>query len=121
MTEEDVLKFVRSHFPSVWTLEILILLCDSRGSGWSNERLVRESRSSAIAVSAAVKVLEQMGFVIEDAPGVYRYQPASPELEILAAEVRALYASKPTAVVNAIFGGSNEKLRIFAEAFRLKE
>lgn len=121
MTEQDVLKFVRTHIPSVWTLEILILLCDSRGSSWSTETLVRESRSSAIAVTAAVKFLEQMGFVVEEAPGVYRYQPASPEIEALAADVRTLYASKPASVVNAIFGGSNEKLRIFAEAFKLKE
>ncbi len=121
MTEQDVLKFVRTNIPSVWTLEILILLCDSRGSCWNVESLVRESRSSAIAVTAAVKFLEQMGFVAEQSPGVYRYQPVSPDIESLAADVRALYASKPASVINAIFGGSNQKLRIFAEAFKLKE
>jgi len=35
--------------------------------------------------------------------------------------VQALYVAKPLAVINAIVTAPNEKLRNFAESFRLKE
>jgi hypothetical protein len=42
-------------------------------------------------------------------------------LDSFVAEAQALYAAKPLAVINAIATAPNEKLRIFADAFRLKD
>jgi hypothetical protein len=36
-------------------------------------------------------------------------------------EAQSLYRAKPLAVINAIAAAPNEKLRIFADAFRLKD
>ena len=48
------------------------------------------------------------------------YRPASEHLGALVSDMQSLYRAKPLTVINAIAAAPNEKLRIFADAFRLK-
>lgn len=121
MPEDDVLAFVRTSIKSVWALELLLLLRRGRQRAWPAAELVRELRSSDAAVSEAAAGLRRAGFVAVNAGGMHRYQPASPALDDTAREIEALYAEKPTAVVKSITSAPNDKLRIFADAFKLKD
>ena len=121
MTEQEILRFARNRIRSIWTLEVLVLLCETRGDQWRVEQLVRESRSSAGAVFTALDCLGRLGMVREASEELYQFEPKSQELEALALQLRDLYKSKPTTVVNALFGAVDEKLQIFAGAFKLKE
>ena len=53
--------------------------------------------------------------------GFYRYRPATPHLEVLAAEIHKLYAIKPTSVIKPILSAPHDKLRSFSDAFKWKE
>ena len=121
MTEEDILAFVRASLSSVWTLEVLLLLKSRRERAWRAEDLVLELRSSSLAVEAALAVLHGAGLAARGPDGLYEFRPASPDLESKAEGVAQLYAAKPITVIRAIAEAPEEKLRIFARAFRLKE
>jgi DNA-binding IclR family transcriptional regulator len=121
VTEDDVLAFVQKSVKSVWALELLLLLRREKQRSWRPDDLVRELRSSQAAVGGALDGLRSAGFVDADAGELYRYAPASPELDEMAGSIEAVYAAKPMAVAKAIMSAPNDKLRIFADAFKLKD
>jgi hypothetical protein len=121
VTEDEVLAFVQRSVKSVWGLELLLLLRRERQKSWRVADLVLELRSSEAAVDVALDGLRGAGFVSAEAEDLYRYAPASPELDEVAGRIDAVYAAKPMAVAKAIMSAPNDKLRIFADAFRLKD
>ncbi len=121
MTEEEIVSFIQTHMRSLWTLELLLVLASDPNRAWTADELVREMRSSAIAVREAVNDLQSAGLLRQEPEGHYRFAPASPELEELAASIRSAYSARPTTVVRAIFSAPEDKLRIFADAFRFRK
>jgi DNA-binding IclR family transcriptional regulator len=121
VTDEQILAFLRANIRSLWALELLLLLARERGKAWLPSDLVREMRSSAVAVDEALRNLQRVGLVAADTDNRYRYAPASAELDALASGIAQAYATRPTAVVKAIVTAPDDKLRIFADAFRLKD
>ena len=121
MTEDDVLAFVRNSIKSVWGLELLLLLRHEPGRSWHANELVRELRSSDAAVSEAAAGLRTAGLVAAEGRDIYRYEPASQELDLIAGHIQAIYAAKPIAVVKVITSAPNDKLRIFSDAFKIKD
>jgi hypothetical protein len=120
VTEEDVYRFIRDSIGSVWALELLLLLRRGNERLWRSEELVRELRSSNIIVNEALTRLMASGLVAER-DGGYEYRPASPLLSDLVEELQRVYAAKPVTVIKAIMAAPNEKLRIFSNAFKLKD
>ena len=120
MTEDEVLSFVATSLRSVWALEVAMLLRRERAKAWTMDDIVRETRSSQTASADALTALKAAGFITEEG-GSYRYWPATPTLETLAAEIEALYAKKPATVIKAILAAPHDKLRIFSDAFKLKD
>ena len=121
VTEDEVLRFVQKSIKSVWALEMLLLLRRERDRVWRSGDLVRELRSSDSAVGEAAASLRGAGFASAESGDAVRYDPASPELDAMAARVQAIYAEKPLAVAKAIMSAPGDKLRIFADAFKLKD
>ncbi|MDE2183820.1 MAG: hypothetical protein KGJ78_12450 [Alphaproteobacteria bacterium] len=82
---------------------------------------MRELRASSKVVQQALADLQNIGLVSARDDQSFVYRPASPQLDELAGAAELLYRTKPVSVINAIALAPNEKLRIFADAFRLKE
>lgn len=120
MLSEDVLRFIRTTIRSVWALELLLLLRRDPARAWTVKALIRELRGSAGIVAGAMTELEAAGLVAA-ADGAFRYQPASPELDALVAATAAAYTEYPVAVTQAIFTAPSDKIRLFADAFRIKK
>jgi len=118
---EDVLQFIHSTIASVWTLELLLLLFRNPSSSWSAESLNRELRASALVVADGLAALTAAGLVVEESPGLYRFQPARPEIGALLHRLAEVYAEFPFAVTQAILAAPNRKIRTFADAFRIKK
>ena len=121
MPEKDVLALAAATIKSVWTLELLLLLRGDRARSWQAADLVRELRSSDVLVTQGLAKLKDAGLAVEEAQGSFRYQAASPDMEGFAGELEALYAAKRLSVVKAIMTAPNDKLRFFADAFKLKD
>jgi DNA-binding IclR family transcriptional regulator len=121
VTEDELLKFVQNSIKSVWALEMLLLFRRERQRAWDAGDLVRELRSSDSAVAEALTALHSAGFVTVTADGRYHYGAALPEMDDIAAQIERLYGERPLAMAKAIMSAPNEKLRIFSDAFKLKD
>lgn len=121
MTDDELLARIHGLVTSVWGLESLLLLRKAAPAALGQADLVRELRSSDVAVENALAALRVAGFVAADPDGRTRYEPASRELDAIAGRIEALYAAKPLAVAKAIMSAPSNKLRIFSDAFRLKD
>lgn len=121
IVEDDVLRFVSAAVKSVWSLELLIRMRQTSERIWRKDELVRELRASEQVIEQSLDNLQSIGLVAATSCGGFRYHPASPMLDDFAEGAQRLYREKPVAVINAVAASVDDKLRIFAEAFRLKD
>ena len=89
------------------------------GRSFTPAELVAELRASDLVVSEGLTVLGSAGLVSVEADGRASYAPASPLLEQLVQRLEKLHRDRPMAVTKAIFSTPNERLQVFADAFRL--
>jgi hypothetical protein len=118
-SDDDLLRFIRSSFRSVWTLELLLLL-KREPRDWSNEELVATLRASELVVSQALDSLLAAGLVSMEGERA-RYLPASPSIASDIDQVEKLYAARPDAVRRAIVSAAASGATAFADAFRLRK
>jgi hypothetical protein len=85
---------------------------------WETATLAQELRATERLVGDVLTQLENAGLTACE--GGCGYRPASPALDALCARLAAAYAERPAAVTRAIMSTPNEKLQIFADAFRFK-
>ena len=112
--------FIRGAFPSVWTLELLLLLKGEQGRGWTRQELVDKLRGSEPIVVQGVGALVAGGLVATEDGGTVRYAPASPDIERLVDETVRQYAKRPDAVRRIIVFAGQTGLQAFSEAFKLR-
>ena len=119
-TREQVSRFIRSSFRSVWSLEVLLLL-KREPRPWTDAEIVTALRASDLIVSQSVSALGDAGLVVTDAAGLTEYRPASDDAARLVEEAERLYAASPDAVRRLILNASSSGLTAFADAFRLRK
>lgn len=117
--EDEIVTFVQGAISSLCALELLLLLRGHRQRTFLVEEVVRELRSSELAVMQALDRLKQSGLIEDSGDGAYRYQQSSAQPDAICERLQSLYAHKPLKIINAILSAPDEKLRSFAEAFRL--
>ena len=119
-SEEDVERFIRSSFRSVWSFEVLLLLKRERRA-WSHDEIVTALRASDLIVYQSLVALTAAGLVAVDASGGALYSPAGKDLAALVEEAESLYARSPDAVRRMIVVSSTSGLTAFADAFRVRK
>jgi hypothetical protein len=118
-SRDEVSRFIRSSFRSVWSLELVLLLKrDPRP--WTHEEIVSSLRGSDLIVTQSVDWLSAAGLLAEEEGGTVIYRPVSRDLANLVDASESLYARSPDAVRRMIVGSSVSGLAAFADAFRLK-
>ena len=117
---EQVSRFIRSSFRSVWSLEVLLLLKRERRP-WTDEEIITALRASDLIVSQSLEALSAAGLVVTDQDGLSEYRPANDAAALLVDESEKLYAQSPDAVRRLILGSSTSGLAAFADAFRLRK
>lgn len=113
--------FIRGAFPSVWSLELLVLLRSEAERGWTGQELVERLRGSEHIVVQGVGALVAGGIAATEEGGKVRYAPASADIERLAEEAIRQYAKRPDAVRRIIVFAGNTGLQAFSDAFDLRK
>ena len=117
--DEDVLRFIAASFPSVWALELLIVLRQERRP-WSRSELVTELHASELVIAKALDALVAAGLASMENDGV-SYLPANAQADACAGRAEQLYRSRPNAVRRTIIAANTSSATAFADAFRIRK
>jgi predicted transcriptional regulator len=117
-SDEELLRFIAASFPSVWALELLLVLKRERRL-WKSDELLESLRASDLVISKAVDALMAAGLVSVEQGGV-TYLPVKAEVEKLTDRVEELYRGRPNKVRRAIVSASTSSAVAFADAFKLR-
>ena len=118
-SDEDVLRFIAASFPSVWALELLLVLRGDRRVR-SRAELVTALRASELVVTRALDGLVAAGLASIEDDGAH-YLPVTPEVDACVVRAEELYRSHPNIVRRAIIGASASSATAFADAFKLRK
>lgn len=104
-------------------LEILLLLYGKKDRAWSSEDIARELRVDAAWVESQLGTLCTNGVLncASTKPTTYQYQPRTAELDQAVAGLSEAYADRRVTVISMIFSKPIDKLRSFADAFRIRK
>lgn len=121
---EEVNRLVADHIVSVEQLETLLMLRREPEREWSAESVKDELRTSILSASERLDDLTRRGFlaVRESADGRrYRYEPASAADRRSVEQLARAYSERRYTIIEMIFAKPIERLRVFADAFRLRK
>ena len=117
---DELADFIRHHFRSVWSLEVLLHLRRNPSRAWSRAELVDALRASQAVVATSLESLLAGGLILVERDGAARYGPAGADLQRLVEETDVLYARKPDAVRRLIVLSRDSAVSAFADAFKLR-
>jgi hypothetical protein len=117
-----VREFIIEHIDSVEQVEILLLLLQKTGRTWTAESMAKELRIAVSSAATRLADLKKLGLVapVEGAPSEYRYAPRTPALDETVRGLSDAYSERRVTVINLIFSKPIDKIRTFADAFRLR-
>jgi hypothetical protein len=114
--------FIADHVDSVLLLEILLLLHARRDRAWSPQQVSVELRmESGWAQEQLRHLCAREVLVCKDAPEpTYQFAPKDPAVAAAVDDLARAYADRRVAVISLIYSRPTEKIRSFADAFRLR-
>lgn len=120
---EEVKKFVTEQINSLEQLEILLLLHSRREKEWTAQQVSDELRLSQASVAIRLADLQKKGLLVakEASAPLYRYAPQKPEIEPIVDSLVKLYPDYRFTVINLIFSKPLDKIKTFANAFKLRK
>ncbi len=119
MIAEPVRQLIARHIVSIEQLEILLLLREHRARSWTPAQVNDRIQSSLLSVTARLDDLAGRGLLYRESDQ-YRYD-ASAELEAVVAVLARDYRERRYSVIDLIFSKGNDRLKVFADAFKVKK
>ena len=118
-----VQRFIESHIDSVEKLEVLLLLRNQPARSWTAGGVAQELRIMEASAQGRLEDLCARSLVACEggAPPTYRFAPAASEDSQAVTELASTYATRRVSVITFIFSRPTDRLRSFANAFRLKK
>ena len=129
-----VKQLITEHVDSVMQLEVLLLLAGQGGQaarGWTAAELAQQLRVDPAWVDTTLRGLAATGLVTLTDSGAsgaaaaaapeFRYAPRNAELAATVNELADAYAHRRVTVIGLIFAKPTDKIRSFADAFRLRK
>lgn len=119
---EEVRRLIADHIDSVEQLEILLLLYQHPERTWDAEAVARELRIASISAGERLEDMAQSGLLArkDGKPVEYRYAPESESLDAAVRGLSTAYSERRVTVINLIFSKPVDKIRTFADAFRIR-
>jgi hypothetical protein len=119
----EVRQLIADHIDSVLQLEVLLLLLEHPQQEFTVDEVAKELRVDVAFVTEQLANLCQRGILscTDGNAARYRYGPRTPELGRAIEGLREAYADRRVSVITLIFAKPVDKLRSFADAFRLRK
>lgn len=116
-------RLIADSIDSVEELEILLLLLQNPERTWTAESAARELRISPLSAGDRLEELTREALLarVKGGEEAYRYAPGSPALDEAVRGLATAYTERRVTVINLIFSKPVDKIRTFADAFRLRK
>ena len=111
--------FVAQHIDSVEQLEVLLLVRDQPARWWTAEEVATELRIAPGSAAQRMEDLRAVGLLAGSASSS-RYEPRTPALADEVSTLAQMYQSHRVAIISVIFSRPSERIRSFADAFRIR-
>lgn len=121
MLESNLLAFVRTSIPSIWALELLLLLRRAAPGYLTRDELVQLLRATPTLIDRLLQKFTSSGLIIRNESGGYRFECKSPNDDALCEALATAADERPLALRDAIISAPNDKLRDLADAFRFSD
>ena len=121
---DELRSLIQETIPTLDAAELLLLLAHHRERPYSVQSIIVDMRPAAVSESTARRYLQQFesrGLVSRREDETYQYAPVAPELEAAVRALTRVYNERPVTLVRMIYSLKDEKIRSFADAFRLKK
>jgi hypothetical protein len=118
---EEVKRFIIDHINSVEQLEVLLFLRSNEDKEWDAGGVSRELRIDPVSAATRLDDLCRQGLLAVRTSTLYRYSPKTRELEQAVRELAETYENHRFSVINMIFSKPIDKIRSFADAFRIRK
>lgn len=120
---QRVQRFLLTHIDSIEKLETLLLLRARTERAWTASAVARELRITETSAAARLAELSTERLLQrEEVPaGAWRYSPASDDDVRAVAELATTYTERRVSVISFIFSRPLERVRVFADAFLIKQ
>lgn len=117
----SVQELIDSRIDSLAMMQVLLLIREQADRRWTFETVRDASSMDEASISGALVKLRQRGFLsVELADDAcYRYA-ASGDLAAAVDELRECYRSRPLDLAARVASRPQQRLRLFADAFRLR-
>jgi hypothetical protein len=117
----DLRDFIVNEIGSIAELELLLLLLREPQKAWSAQEAAKALYTAEDATAAQLESFRARGYASGDASVGYTFAPRAPELQQLIADLAQLYQTRRVTVINLIYAGPVQKMKSFADAFRLRK
>jgi len=120
---QDVRALIVERIDSVVQLELLLLLQATADRAWTAAEVAQHLRIDPAWAAGQLGELVGRGLAAPatDAPYAFRYAPTPPALDGTVSQLVKDYAERRVTVITMIFSKPVDKLRTFADAFRLRK
>lgn len=109
------------YIQSVTALEVLLMLHLEPSRAWGADALAVQLRGNATAVATHLQFFVEAGFAAKVDADTYRYNAQETGMHALIEELAQVYRERPVALVELIYSEPQRKLRILADAFKIKK
>lgn len=107
---DEFCQFLQAAVPAVEAAELLLLVRSDAARAWTPPE----------GAARYVSGLQAHGLVEVDSEQRVRYRPASDALAAHVATLDKVYRERPVTLIRVIYGLRDNKIRSFADAFRLR-
>ena len=121
---DELRSFIQDTIPTVDAAELLVLLGGHPDERYTARQAVDAMRPTALSEPSARRYLlhfHSRSLVEGGETEGYRYAPASPELEAMVRALTRVFNERPVTLVRMIYAPKDDKIRSFADAFRIKK
>jgi hypothetical protein len=121
---QHVAEFLDQHVNSIVQVEVLLLLQRSPDVSFTAATVGKELRIDAAWAAAELAYLAGHGLLVStNDPGEpsFRYQPATDALRAAVEGLSRAYTQRRVSVITRIFSKPSDKIRTFADAFRIRK
>lgn len=118
---EDLKKFIREQIQTVSRLEVLLLLHRSQSRSFTTAEVANELSFESDVACEQLAALATIGIFAQSEvdKSTYRYDPADEALHSMVDQLALAYSRQRVPIFSLILTEPADRIRLFAEAFRL--